>query len=29
MPVGEGSLKKSYEALKAKLELEGLFDSGS
>ncbi len=26
MPVGEGSLKKSYDALKAKLELEGLFD---
>lgn len=26
MPVGEGSLKKSFELLKAKLEKEGLFD---
>lgn len=26
MPVGEGSLKKSFELLKAKLENEGLFD---
>ena len=26
MPVGEGSLKKSFEALKSKLELEGMFD---
>lgn len=27
MPVGEGSLKKSFEILKAKLEKEGLFDT--
>jgi exodeoxyribonuclease VII large subunit len=27
MPVGEGSLKKSFEILKAKLEAEGLFDA--
>ena len=26
-PVGEGSLKKAYEKLKAKLEKEGLFDA--
>lgn len=26
MPVGEGSLKKSFEALKSKLEAEGMFD---
>lgn len=28
MPVGEGSLKKSFELLKVKLEKEGLFDEG-
>lgn len=28
MPVGEGSLKKSFELLKNKLEKEGLFDEG-
>ncbi|MFO0970794.1 MAG: exodeoxyribonuclease VII large subunit [Candidatus Saccharimonadales bacterium] len=28
MPVGEGSLKKSFELLKAKLVAEGLFDEG-
>lgn len=27
-PVGEGALKKAYEALKKKLEAEGLFDAG-
>lgn len=27
MPVGEGSIKKAFELLKAKLEKEGLFDS--